>query len=733
MPTSPPNTAADAIDGEITRVTFYRDGYGILTVRAADGTLHTVKGSCATPHAGQYVECQGIMRTHETYGPFLAATRIIEVLPTSPAAVERYLAHARIPGIGARTASKLVATFGEDVFRVLDEEPDRLSEVPRLPKKTREKIAEGWKATRVTYKVMLFLSSIGIQPGMATKIVRHLGGEKPDEADIIVQIRHNPYCLTAVSGVGFLSADRAALELGIARNAHIRIAAGIIYGLEQLALLGNTLSTQRSLFETTAKLLGLEPEQIQAEYDYQLLERNPEITPVLLNGVPCVALSYARNAELGIARELIRIQAAGRPRFTPDDAAVRKAIAHVARPLDPTQQRAAYQALSSPFSVITGGPGMGKTTLVRLIAGTAAKHGAVVNLCAPTGRAAKRLRKTSGFDASTIHRLLRSVRSSQRPGESPPQLDCDLLIVDECSMGDIYIFYALLQAVRNGTCVLLIGDTNQLPSVGPGNVLGDIIGSAHVPVVQLTIVYRYGKNSGIKIAANAIIHGEVPRSSGHEFIVSGQDNDAAAAETILATVTKATAAGYSPDDIQVLSAMRKGTLGVTALNAQLQTLLNPPREDAAEIVRGDTHFRVGDRVMQLHNNEDLDIANGDIGTIMSITADGDTHRIIVNFDDVPVELKPDHLGDVTLAYACTIHKSQGGECPIVLLAMSMGHFVMLNRNLYYTAITRAQERAILIGSRKALAIAAHTRMNDNRVTSLEDAIQAAERQHRAAA
>jgi exodeoxyribonuclease V alpha subunit len=715
-----------ALTGEVRRVLFCDDGFAI--VRLATGKDETtVKGPFPAARVGMTLSCEGEQRVHPRYGPFFAAKTIREELPTSDEAIQKYLASAKIPGIGKRTAEKLVAHFGTDVFAVLDSHGDRLSEIARLPTKTRTKILIGWQTARVTYKVMLFLTSIGIAAGTANRVVRELGGETPDESTVIDQIRKDPYVLSEISGIGFRTADSSALALGFARNSRARLSAGLVHGLQELALRGHTMATTELLIETTAQLLGVDEFQLHDELDSRVREEDGPLVGTIHGGLPCVALRPLHCAELGIAKELTTFF--DQPGILKtDDAKLTGTLPTNGLTLVQKQEEGVHQALTSRFSVLTGGPGTGKTCIVRTIVQIAESAGAHVELCAPTGRAAKRLSAATGRQAQTIHRLL-GYRGHTITRTASNPIECDLLIIDETSMVDVFLFYHLIRAVPAHASVLLVGDVDQLPSVGAGNILGDVIDSGRVPVVRLSQVFRQGTDSGIVTGAQAIIHGEWPTfGEDFTFIESKADEhaiesaDAKTARWVIDAVSKLVERGAQAGDIQVISPMRKGPLGITALNEVLQARLNPSN-GGAEFAHGASTFRLGDRVMQIRNNYDLGIMNGDIGYIRSIDLDED--EILIDFEGDDVMVSRGDFDDLTLAYASTVHKAQGGEFPYIIVGLAMHHYVMLHRNLIYTALTRAKTRAIFIGSKKALRIAISTKRDLERLTGLHEALRQA--------
>lgn len=728
------NGSPDAvtITGDLRRIFFYRDGFGILSLRVGNDTV-SVKGKCAEPRVGMMFECEGQWKTDTTYGPYFAATRIREQLPTDGATIEKYLASAKIPGVGKTTAKKLVDAFGADVFTVLTREPDRLAGVPRLPRKTREKIVVGWQKARITHEVDLFLTSIGIAPGTAAKVVRAFGGENPNYAAIIERIRANPYDLVDIPGIGFKTADAAALRMGIEADSRFRIAAGLVYALQELATSGHTLTTNERLVEKAVALLSVDEKAVALELDAQLYQEKSPVIATTYKGQACVALRMLHSAETGIARELQRLSQASHGIFKRNDVSLDAQIQAddgSGITLTAIQREAVRLALTEKVSILTGGPGMGKTTITRKIVELARAAGKEVSLCAPTGRAAKRLSEATGRPASTIHLLL-GFRDGAFYHNRDNPLGCDLLVMDETSMTDVYLMYAVLRALPEEANVLFVGDTDQLPSVGAGNVLSDMISSDCIKYVRLTKVHRQGEGSGIVVGANDIINGRAPKYCDEFKILTRKGNgselsreaanDEEAAQWVIAYAKQLVAKGARPHDIQVIAPMRRGFLGVEHLNTLLQDLFNPASSYKPQIEYRQRIYRVGDRVMQTRNNYDLGVMNGDMGVIKTI--DVAENEIVISFSGEDVEMKKGDLDDVDVAYAITIHKSQGGEFPIVLMTLSTSHYVMLNRNLVYTAVTRARERVAIAGFAKAMHMAVGTKMQMDRMTALDEYLQ----------
>jgi exodeoxyribonuclease V alpha subunit len=607
-----------------------------------------------------------------------------------------------IRGIGPVYAKKLVRAFGEAVFDVIEQEPPRLREVTGIGPKRAQRIIAGWAEQRVIREIMLFLHSNGVGTSRAVRIYKTYG------ADAVRLISENPYRLARdIHGVGFRTADQIAAKLGIEKTALIRVRAGISYALAEAMDEGHCGLPDEELLPLTQKLLEVPAELVETALGLEL--QGGAVIADDLDGRRSVCLAGLYRAEREIAKKL-KTLALGKPPWPSIDAD--KAIPWVEQrtklTLADSQREAIRVALSSKVLVITGGPGVGKTTLVNSILKILGAKAVAIGLCAPTGRAAKRLAESTGLEAKTIHRMLETdprTRAFRRTEEAP--LDCELLVVDETSMVDVPLMRALLRALPDQAALLLVGDVDQLPSVGPGQVLADVIASSAVPAVRLTEVFRQAAESQIIVNAHRINQGLMPNlaplESGDFFFVDAEDADEAVRK-LLAIVRERIPKRFGLDpvrDIQVLCPMNRGGLGARSLNIELQKALNPPGE--LRIERFGWTFCPGDKVMQIENDYDKEVYNGDLGVVSRI--DVEEGELTVDFDGREVIYGFGELDELVLAYATTIHKSQGSEYPAIVIPLSIQHYPMLQRNLIYTGVTRGKRLVVLVGQRKALAIA----------------------------
>jgi exodeoxyribonuclease V alpha subunit len=714
----------EQIDCVVERVTFHNaeNGFSVLRVRprGANGAVVTVVGYLATVAEGERLLAGGEWREDRNHGrQFVAAT--LEPQPLQGRVqIETFLASGAIKGVGPSTARLMLVHFGDKVLDVLETTPERLREIPGVGPARAKTIGESWAAQRSTRELMLFLADSGIGVERAGRIQKQFG------ADAVRVIRQNPYRLVReIRGIGFATADALALKLGLARDAIERIRAGLSHALSEAATKGHCGLPSDDLIDSCATLLGIGTERISEAIALELEVKR--LVRDTLAGRDAIFLPWLHAAERDAGVALRRL-AKGRPPWPEID--VEKALQWVERStkvrLAPSQRAAIERMLRSKVCVITGGPGVGKTTIVNSIVKIAKAKDADIMLAAPTGRAARRLGENTGRGAKTIHRLL-EVNAEDggfaRDEENP--LDCDLLVVDEASMIDVMLMKALVAALPPHAALLLVGDVDQLPAVGPGQVLADVIRSDAVPVVRLTEVFRQEAESRIVLSAHAINEGRMPELShgdGDFYFVNVRDS-AAAAERIVDLVAERIPKRFGLDalrDIQVLSPMRRGAAGVEELNAALQKRLNPRASDAAapRIERLGTSFHEGDKVMQTVNNYEKDVFNGDVGVIVELDAEAAT--AIVDVDGREVEYVDDELDDLVLAYATTIHKSQGSEYPAVVIALTTQHSIMLQRNLIYTAVTRGKKLVVVVGQKPALRQAVATASTRRRWTKLAE-------------
>lgn len=727
------------------------EGFAIFELKTSGG-LRVVKG-CWTGSeplkTGMRLSCHGVFENSK-YGPQFKADRLEPDAPQDARGVAAYLSD-NLSGVGQTTAKRIVDAFGADqVFHVLDTSPDRLLTVQGISEQKLIKIKSDWNKARGAFLVASFLRGYDIGPETARRIYGVLclrpGGDNsaPDmkahktQLNVLDLLKRNPYRIMSIPGIGFMKADQVAIGIGISREDALRVRAGLLAALEIYAGQGHTQALISDLVRDAAKLLGIDPNtgETMLRSGIETLAARNEVVIDTLEGT--VTPTRLHEAECGIATELRRLLQAS---ATSDDlnllidADPERAIKKSPYPLDPVQADAVRMALRNKFSILTGGPGFGKTTIVDCIVKEARRVGAKVMQLAPTGRAAQQLEKSTGLESSTIHSALYGLANENGTADDMEDievtaqatadgyLDCDFLVVDEKSMSDARLTHWLLRSVRDTTTVLFVGDVDQLPSVGPGNVLGDLIRSGYVPVTRLQKVYRQNAGSGIAQGAVEIIHGRMPNLTCDDLQFIEEEDPASIADILVNEVMTRIRAGVPAEEVQVLSPLRsKGEVCVEALNKRLQAVINPERPGVRQFAYRDVVFREGDRVMQTKNRRKMKIVNGDLGVIRSIQGSGMDQVITVRFSGSSkrkdVELKRDDLAHLTHAYATTVHKSQGGQFKCVLMPMTMSHYVMLNRNLVYTAITRGKEDVLLVGTQKALAQAVRTEMNRSRRTGL---------------
>ena len=721
MKQEPPPSSLEVLAGAVERVTFHGEdsGFCVLRVKArGHRELVTVVGHAAAVAAGEWITASGEWVNDRTYGPQFRSRFLKATAPTSTEGIEKYLGSGMIRGIGPVYAKKLVRAFGERVFDVIESEPGRLREVGGIGPVRAERITDAWAEQKAVREIMMFLHGHGVGTARAVRIFRTYG------ADAVQVMSENPYRLARdIRGIGFRTADAIAMRLGIGKSAMIRLRAGVAHALTEAMDDGHCGLPAEELLPAAAELLEAPEDLVRTAIDEELDAGN--VVADHVGDTSCVFLAGLHRAERGIAERLHRIAAGALPwpRIDPD-----KALPWVERRtglvLADSQRDAVRLALSSKVLVVTGGPGVGKTTIVNAILRILAAKGAGLLLCAPTGRAARRMTETSGFEARTIHRLLEVDPASggfRRDAEHP--VDCDLLVVDEASMVDVPLMHALVKAVPDRAALLIVGDIDQLPSVGPGQVLADIIGSGAVPVVRLTEVFRQAAESRIIVNAHRINAGDIPELDPPEaisdFYFVPADDPESAVPKVLELVRTRIPRRFGLDpvrDIQVLCPMNRGGVGARSLNIELQAVLNPAGERRVE--RFGWTFARGDKVMQVENDYDKDVYNGDIGRIDDV--DPDLGEVTARFDGRAVAYGFGELDALAPAYATTIHKSQGSEYPAVVIPLMTQHYVMLQRNLLYTGVTRGKRLVVLVGQRKAVAIAVKAATGRRRWSKLRE-------------
>jgi exodeoxyribonuclease V alpha subunit len=676
---------------------------------------------------GQNLKLHGQWIVHQKFGQQFKVENYEEVVPSTIVGIERYLASGVISGIGPVTARKIVEKFGEKTLEILDNEIDRLREIEGIGEKKIDVIQESYSRQREVKNIMVFLQTYGVTPNQCVKIFKRFGTES------VYVVKQNPYILTGeISGIGFKTADKIARSLGVELNSPFRIGSGINYIINEFCALGNTYMPLEHLIKEGKNILGVPEDEIEKILYDSTLEGKFKVE--VIKDEKCVFTLPFYYCELGVTKKIITTAFSD---FQPINTDVEFEIKEFEREnnikFETSQIEAIIGAVENGIEVITGGPGTGKTTIINCIIGIFEKAGLKVFMAAPTGRAAKRMTEATGREAKTIHRLLELGFNEDETMEfirdEATPLECDVVIVDEASMIDIMLMNSLLKAVGAGTRIILVGDVDQLPSVGPGNVLKDVIESKCVKVVRLRHIFRQAKESMIIVNAHKINSGEMPilneKNKDFYFIKSEDQNEILGTilELIDKRLPKFNKYWNKMQHIQILSPMRKGPLGVLNLNKRLQEILNPKHDSKREKVFRELVFRIGDKVMQIKNNysikwfriagegepEGIGVFNGDVGYIEDIDEEND--NIIVVFDEErKVIYESTFFDELDLAYAITIHKSQGSEFPVVVMPAYMGPPLLMNKNLLYTGITRAKQMVVLVGSIKAV----HFMINNNR-------------------
>jgi exodeoxyribonuclease V alpha subunit len=706
----PPPPPEETIDGAVERFVFRaEDGaFAVARLVTAANELVTIVGELVGLQEGLPLRLRGRWVEDRKYGrQFRVATYQLRS-PETLVGIERFLGSGVIPGIGPELAKRLVGKFGMDTLEVIDRHPERLTEVPGIGAQRAARVAEAFAAQRHVQDVMVFLRGHGVSAAFAARIVKRYG------KDAIQVVRGNPYRLAhEVWGIGFRTADAIAERLGIARDAPERLEAGLLHALETATTDGHLHVPDGELVAAAAALLGVAAELVPPRLA-ALEARRLVVRETLGERGACTELPWAHEAEVGAATQLAAlVRTPARPLGLDVHAAIHAFEAVTGVALAAQQRRAVEAALGEKCVVITGGPGVGKTTIVKAIVHLAELVRRRVGLAAPTGRAAKRLGEATAHEAMTIHRLLEYAPHDggfQRDRARP--LEVDMLVVDEASMVDAQLFRAVLDALPPEARLVLVGDVDQLPSVGAGSVLADVIASEAATVIRLTEIFRQAAESKIVVSAHAINAGRVPvldappAGAAADFYFIARDDPEAARATLVELVAERIPQRFGFDavaDVQVLAPMHRGELGTAALNAALQLRLNPGGEGVAELPRGERVYRRGDKVMQLRNDYDRAVLNGDIGVIASVDRDEATVR--VDFDGRVVPYERAELDQLAHAYAVSIHKSQGSEYPVVVLPIATQHYMMLQRSLLYTAVTRGKRLVVIVGSRRAVALA----------------------------
>jgi exodeoxyribonuclease V alpha subunit len=705
------------IEGTIERVTFENasTGFRVLKVRTEDQALVPVIGTFPPVHVGARVRVRGHMELSRQHGEQLVASSVIEVAQNTTEGLIKYLSSGAIRGVGAVTAKRIVAAFGLDTMKVLDEEPERLCEVPGLGKKKAARVAKAWAEQKGMREIMVFLQAHGATPALAARIFKRYG------ADAANVVSREPFRLAReVWGIGFSTADRIAQGLGIAKDAPERIQAGLLQALNDAVDDGHAFLDPKTLLENASALLSV-GQFDRIEHALNGLVMSGDV----VKEAGAIFRPDLHRAETNVARILSAMTHAKSSQLPSFERAIARFEEHTGAKLAEAQRLAVKTAAEKRVLVVTGGPGTGKTTVVRAVLALFDAAHLPVRLSAPTGRAAKRMTEATGRDACTLHRLLEidpRLGAFRRDASRP--IEAGAVIIDEVSMVDLPMAEALLCAIGKDTRLVLVGDVDQLPSVGPGAFLRDVIASGAVPCVRLSHVFRQAETSLIVRNAHRINAGQEPQTSGPDgdfFLLERGDAESAKA-TVLELVTRRIPKAFGLDpvrDVQVLVPMHRGDAGASALNAALQQALNPPR--GLELRRGTRVFRPGDKVMQLRNDYVKDVFNGDLGVVSHVDPEG---IVLARFDEGrEIEYEGSDLDDLALSYACTVHKSQGSEYPAVVVVLLTSHFVMLTRNLLYTAVTRGKRLVVIVGQRRALQVAVKEDRRGERKSRLADRLR----------
>ena len=716
-----PGGPEDALSGQVERVTFHNEenGFCVLKVKVQGRKDPlSVLGSLPSVAAGEWVTAQGSWERDRDHGMQLRARTMKTQPPTSLEGIEKYLGSGMIKGIGPVYATKLVGKFGENVFDIIENQSKRLEEVDGIGRERRQRIKDAWAEQKVVRDIMLFLHAHGLGTNRAVRIYKNYGSEA------IELIRADPYRLARdIHGIGFHSADSVAEKLGLEADSLLRARAALEHLLDQATGEGHCALPRRELLEEATRLLEVDESVVAEAFERHL--KDEAVLSEKIGGEELIFLPNLRDAEERIARQLRRLAEAREPEPPID---VEKAIPWVeektGRKLSPSQHQALRTALRSRIVVITGGPGVGKTTLLQSLLKILTAKKLRCHLGAPTGRAAQRLAEATGLEASTLHRLLEfhpAKGGFQRNAANP--LEGDVVVVDEVSMVDVPLMSRLLDALPRKARLILVGDADQLPSVGPGLVLGDIISSGMVPVVHLREIFRQSGESRIISGAHSINRGEMPEiletTKDSDFIFIEREDPEECAATLVSMIRDRLPNHLSLDaveGIQVLSPMHRGSLGIRELNIRLQEALNPRSEYRDEYQAFGNLFRMGDKVIQTSNNYDKEVFNGDIGRIRSISKE--EKQLVIRFGKREVIYEFGEMDELELAYAITIHKSQGSEFPVVVIPLAMQQYLLLQRNLLYTGVTRGKRMVVLIGQKKALGMAVRNESTRHRYGGL---------------
>jgi exodeoxyribonuclease V alpha subunit len=742
QPSSPALPPLATLEATLERITYANDetGYTIARVsaRGSGSDLLTIVGNLLGAQVGESLRLQGCWKSHPQYGRQFEVASYTTLLPATLQGIRRYLGSGLIKGIGPKMAERIVAHFALDTLRVIEEEPARLIEVPGLGPKRTAKINAAWEEQKAIKEVMVFLQGVGVSTSLAIRIY------KTYQDSSISVVQHDPYRLASdVWGIGFKTADKIAQSLGIPPDSPERIKAGLQYTLSEASDNGHCYLPQETLIAEAAKILEVDATLIEPALD-TLVADNGVARETLAPGaadesasatpVQAIYLVPFYRAEVSLANGLLRLLRASQDRLSAFhgvnwEAALGWLSANVGATLAPEQVEAVQLALTQKVAILTGGPGCGKSFTVRSIVALAKAKRAKIILAAPTGRAAKRLEELAGMEASTLHRLLQLRPGGDAAFDRDHPLDADLVVVDETSMLDVLLANTLVKAIAPGAHLLLVGDVDQLPSVGAGEVLRDALDSEAIPNVRLTHIFRQAQQSGVVTNAHRINAGQAPLTKDLPdfFLFAEEDAERVADLTVDIVATRLPKRfGLDPRrDVQVLCPMHRGAAGAGVLNERLQEALTPSREGLPERRYGGRVYRVGDKVTQLRNNYDKQVFNGSVGVVTAISLEEQQVRVRMDDQDAGEEVAYafDELDELTHAYAISIHRSQGSEYPCVVIPLTTSAWQMLQRNLLYTAVTRAKRLVVLVGSRRALWKAVHTVGAGRRYTALAHRLQ----------
>ncbi len=729
----------ETVKGQIDRVTFHNpdNGYTVARLESENsGDIITVVGNMPSPEPGQVISFTGKWVIHSRYGEQFEFSEYSYEVPATKESIRKYLGSGLIPGIGPVMADRIVSEFGEEALDIIDEDPDKLLQVEGIGKKRLQQIKDSWQDQKEIREIMMFLLSKGISPTYAARIYENYGH------DAVRKVKENPYRLARdIWGIGFKKVDSIARNIGIDHNDEARIGAGIRYVLNQAMDSGHVFLPGSELVDEAQNFLEVSAERVKEIIDKMRVSEEIIVEKAGSNdSFTAIYLPSFYYSETGVAESMLQMKNFPAPRFSPDlDDLIAEAEKKLSLTLSNEQHRAVKKAVKDRVLIITGGPGTGKTTIIKAMLEVFSQLGLRVRLAAPTGRAAKKMEQSSGQEALTIHRLLEfNFHEGGFQRDSSNQLEGDVFIIDEASMLDTVLMHNLLKAVPQEAGLVLVGDVNQLPPVGAGYVFRDLLDSGELPVARLTKIFRQARESLIVVNSHRINNGQMPVMGSQnnendlkDFYFIEEDRKEKVRNLILKVVGERIPGRFQLDpisDVQVLSPMHRGELGVEALNTDLKDLLNSEdkvgeaqKEGRDRIQWRGSEFKVNDKVMQVKNNYELEVFNGDIGRVVSLNREN--NQVMVKYSGRRVIYSESDLDELQLAYAITVHKSQGSEYPAVVLPVSTQHYIMLQRKLIYTALTRARDLAVMIGSKKALGIAVNNNRDEERYSLLAERLQ----------